>query len=90
VLFPLVAYFNGLFLGFSLIFALGPQNVFLIKQGARKNHALLSAIICFLCDLILICASITSYTQSPGAQEINRPQIAFDADVLHKYFGKEL
>ncbi|MDR3442531.1 MAG: LysE/ArgO family amino acid transporter [Legionella sp.] len=53
------AYFNGLFLGFSLIIALGPQNVFLIKQGARKNHALLSAIICFLCDLILICASIT-------------------------------
>ncbi|MDR3502452.1 MAG: LysE family transporter [Legionella sp.] len=52
-------YLNGLLLGLSLIIALGPQNVFLIKQGARKNHALLSAVICFICDLILICASIT-------------------------------
>ncbi|MFT4059823.1 MAG: LysE family transporter [Legionella sp.] len=52
-------YLNGLLLGLSLIIALGPQNVFLIKQGVRKNHAMLSAIICFLCDLALICVSIT-------------------------------
>ena len=52
-------YFNGLILGLSLIIALGPQNVFLIKQGARKNHPYLSAVVCFFCDLILICASIT-------------------------------
>lgn len=52
-------YFKGLLLGLSLIIALGPQNVFIIKQGVRKNHATLSAIVCFLCDLVLICASIT-------------------------------
>lgn len=52
-------YFNGLLLGLSLIIALGPQNLFLIKQGARKNHALLSAVVCFICDMVLICASIT-------------------------------
>lgn len=51
-------YLNGLFLGLSLIIALGPQNVFLIKQGAQKNHATLSAVICFICDFILICSSI--------------------------------
>lgn len=51
-------YLNGLFLGLSLIIALGPQNVFLIKQGAQKNHAILSAVICFICDFILICSSI--------------------------------
>ncbi|KTD72318.1 LysE/ArgO family amino acid transporter [Legionella tucsonensis] len=51
-------YLNGLFLGFSLIIALGPQNVFLIKQGAQKNHAILSAVICFICDFILIYSSI--------------------------------
>jgi L-lysine exporter family protein LysE/ArgO len=54
----MLIYFNGLLLGLSLIMALGPQNVFLIKQGARRNHAALSAIICFFCDIILVCASI--------------------------------
>jgi L-lysine exporter family protein LysE/ArgO len=51
-------YFNGLLLGLSLIMALGPQNIFLIKQGARRNHAALSAAICFICDVILVIASI--------------------------------
>ena len=51
-------YFNGLLLGLSLIMALGPQNIFLIKQGARRNHAALSATICFLCDIILVGASV--------------------------------
>lgn len=56
-------YFNGLLLGLSLIMALGPQNVFLIRQGARRQHALLSASICFLCDIILVCASISGLNQ---------------------------
>jgi L-lysine exporter family protein LysE/ArgO len=51
-------FINGLMLGFSLIMALGPQNLFLIKQGARKNHAWLSATVCFFCDLILATASV--------------------------------
>ena len=51
-------YLDGLLLGLSLIIALGPQNIFLIKQGAQKNHAVLSAAICFICDVILISASI--------------------------------
>lgn len=54
----MLVYFNGLILGLSLIMALGPQNIFLIKQGARRNHATLSAIICFICDIILVYASI--------------------------------
>lgn len=54
----MLVYLNGLLLGLSLIMALGPQNVFLIRQGAQKKHAVLSAIICFFCDLILICASV--------------------------------
>ncbi|MBA2650820.1 MAG: LysE family transporter [Tatlockia sp.] len=51
-------YFNGLMLGMSLIAALGPQNIFLIRQGAQRKHALLSALICFFCDIILVCASV--------------------------------
>ncbi|KGP64034.1 amino acid transporter LysE [Legionella norrlandica] len=54
----MLIYFNGLLLGLSLIMALGPQNVFLLKQGARKNHAALSAAICFFCDVTLVCGSV--------------------------------
>lgn len=59
----MLIYFNGLLLGLSLIMALGPQNVFLIKQGARKNHAALSAMVCFICDIILACASVAGLHQ---------------------------
>lgn len=55
----MTVYLNGLLLGLSLIMALGPQNVFLIKQGALRKHALLSVMVCFACDLILIYASVT-------------------------------
>lgn len=51
-------YFNGLLLGLSLITALGPQNIFLIRQGAMRKHAMLSAVICFFCDTILIVSSV--------------------------------
>lgn len=56
-------YLNGLLLGLSLIMALGPQNVFLIKQGAKRNHAGLSAMVCFICDIILAGASIAGLHQ---------------------------
>ncbi|HEL9696451.1 TPA: amino acid transporter [Legionella pneumophila] len=59
----MLIYFNGLLLGLSLIMALGPQNVFLIRQGARKNHAALSAVICFFCDVILVCGSVAGLHQ---------------------------
>lgn len=39
--------------------ALGPQNIFLIRQGAMRNHAMLSAATCFISDVILITASVT-------------------------------
>jgi len=56
-------YLNGLLLGLSTIMSLGPQNIFLIKQGARRNHATLSALVCFFCDLILAGASVAGMHQ---------------------------
>lgn len=54
----MLVYLNGLMLGLSLIMALGPQNVFLIKQGAMREHAALSVLTCFFCDFLLITASV--------------------------------
>jgi L-lysine exporter family protein LysE/ArgO len=55
----MTVYISGLLLGFSLIMALGPQNIFLIRQGVMRRHAFLSALTCFSCDVILITLSVT-------------------------------
>ncbi|MCC5791278.1 MAG: LysE family transporter [Legionellaceae bacterium] len=59
----LMVFFSGLLLGFALIISLGPQNIFLIRQGALRQHALLSATVCFCCDIILMGASIAGLHQ---------------------------
>lgn len=47
-------FFEGLILQASLIFALGPQNLFVLESGLRRQHHILVSIVCFLCDLSLI------------------------------------
>ncbi len=44
----------GFITGLSLILALGPQNVFVIEQGLKKEFVFLVCFICALSDLILI------------------------------------
>ena len=44
----------GFVTGLSLIFAIGPQNVFVIEQGIKKQFVFLVCAICSISDLILI------------------------------------
>ncbi len=44
----------GFYLGMSLILAVGPQNLFVIEQGLRRNHVFLVCLICSLSDFIFI------------------------------------
>lgn len=48
------AYQVGLMLGLSTIVAIGAQNMFLIRQGVMNQYPFFSAVICFLCDTVLI------------------------------------
>ncbi|GHG00658.1 amino acid transporter [Deinococcus piscis] len=41
-------------LGLGLIMAIGPQNAFVIRQGLRREHALLAALACALSDTLLM------------------------------------
>ena len=45
---------TGLFLGFSLIIAIGPQNIFVLRQGILKKHVFLVAFFCSISDITLI------------------------------------
>ena len=44
----------GFFTGLSLILAIGPQNIFVIEQGLKKQHVFLVCIICSFSDFFLI------------------------------------
>ena len=44
----------GFLLGTSLIVAIGPQNIFVIEQGLKKQFTFLVCLICSICDVALI------------------------------------
>lgn len=45
---------TGFFSGQTLIVAIGAQNTFVLRQGIRREHLLLIALICALSDALLI------------------------------------
>jgi L-lysine exporter family protein LysE/ArgO len=49
----------GLGLGFSLIIAIGAQNLFVLRQGIRREHVFAVAAICALSDLALILVGVS-------------------------------
>lgn len=49
----------GMGLGLSLIVAIGAQNLFVLRQGIRREHVLVVAAICALSDLALIIVGVS-------------------------------
>jgi len=55
----LVSALAGLGLGFSLIVAIGAQNLFVLRQGIRREHAMAVAAVCAISDALLIVAGVS-------------------------------
>ncbi|SFN91357.1 arginine exporter ArgO [Xenorhabdus japonica] len=51
-------FIQGFFLSAAMILPLGPQNVFVMQQGSRKQFHLMSAALCSASDALLIAAGI--------------------------------
>lgn len=49
---------SGIGLGLSLIVAIGAQNVFVLRQGIRREHVLAVVVVCALSDAVLIVAGV--------------------------------
>ncbi|MDC9580964.1 arginine exporter ArgO [Xenorhabdus sp. PR6a] len=49
---------QGFFLSAAMILPLGPQNVFVMQQGSRKQFHLMSATLCSISDALFIMAGI--------------------------------
>ncbi|MBL0886822.1 LysE/ArgO family amino acid transporter [Myceligenerans indicum] len=48
----------GLAFGLSLIVAVGPQNAYVLRQGARREHVGLVVLLCALSDTVLVTAGV--------------------------------
>lgn len=51
-------YFQGFMLGAALILPLGPQNAFVMNQGIRRQYHIMTAFLCTMSDVVLICAGV--------------------------------
>jgi len=49
---------QGLLLGGSMIIPIGAQNAHILNQGSQRNHHIMTATICILCDVLLIGAGV--------------------------------
>lgn len=54
-----MTFLAGLGLGLSLIVAIGAQNVFVLRQGIRRDHVVLVVAICAASDAVLIVAGVS-------------------------------
>jgi len=63
---------SGVVFGMSLIVAVGPQNAFVLVQGARRRHVTLVVGTCAISDLLMIGAGVAG----AGAALAGRPGLA--------------
>lgn len=73
------AFIYGLSTGFSLIIAVGAQNVFVLKQGLKKQYIFWVCLICALSDSLLIAGGVSGMAKIVS----DFPQIV----VIAKYIG---
>ena len=54
----MTSYLAGLGLMLSLIVAIGAQNLFVLRQGVRREYVWLVVAICAVSDAVLVCAGV--------------------------------
>jgi L-lysine exporter family protein LysE/ArgO len=70
------ALISGLLFGLSLIVAIGPQNAFIVRQGAMRRHVAIVVAICAASDVLLIAAGVSgtgaALAGHPWLREVTR------------------
>ena len=83
----LTAFLTGLFLGLSLIVAIGAQNAFVIRSGILRNHIFYIALFCAISDSLLIIIGIAgiSFFLKDFMNEFSNIIFGFSALWLFSY-----
>lgn len=66
----LMPFFQGFGVGGGLIVAIGAQNAFVLTQSVRRNHAWAVALLCSLCDALLIGAGVAGMGAAVAASPL--------------------
>lgn len=68
----------GLLTGAGLIIAIGPQNVFVLRQGVARAHVVPVVVVCAVSDVVLIVAGVAGL----GALVAAHPSVVTIAKIL--------
>lgn len=82
-----MAYLQGFGTGAGLIIAIGAQNAFVLSQGVRKQHNWLVALICSLCDALLIFLGAAGVGTAVASSPMLRDIAAWGGALFLGYYG---
>ncbi|PPA28649.1 amino acid transporter [Aeromonas jandaei] len=78
---------QGFTLGLAMIIPIGAQNAFVLSRGIHRNHHLLTATLCSLCDLILIGIGVFGGATVLSASPIGMALLTWGGVLFLSWFG---
>jgi L-lysine exporter family protein LysE/ArgO len=81
------AAFAGFRLSLALIFAIGAQNAFVIRQGLRREHVLAVCLFCGASDAILIGAGVAGFAAARDALPWLGPALRWGGVAFLLWYG---
>ncbi len=82
-----MAFLQGMGTGAGLIIAIGAQNVFVLSRGVRKQYNWLVALICSLCDALLICLGVAGVGSVVAAHPLLRDLAGWAGALFLAWYG---
>ena len=88
---PAPAFVAGLALSLSLIMAIGPQNVHVMRMGLLRQHLWLTIAVCIATDVVLIAVGVLGLAQLGGlSDKLQGAMVGAGAAVLIAYGGQAM
>jgi len=78
---------QGFTLGLAMIIPIGAQNAFVLSRGIHRNHHLLAATLCCLCDLVLIGIGVFGGANLLAASPIGLALLTWGGVLFLGWFG---
>ncbi|WON77927.1 arginine exporter ArgO [Serratia sp. UGAL515B_01] len=83
----LSVYLQGFALSAAMILPLGPQNVFVMNQGVHRQYHLMTASLCALSDILLICIGIFGGSALLGRSALLLTLVTWGGVVFLLWYG---
>ena len=83
----LFAWLKGFSISGGLIIAIGPQNLFVIKQSLQRRHLFLTALLCSVIDSLLIILGVMGFGQFVSAYPLIIDFTKYVAAIFLFFYG---